>query len=156
MPSFSPAECPVGSGSLDLTSGTIPGAERSNMSHPCQGHDCDHCYLCDVMRVCCSQAGHPSQAGVASSSPSSGDLQSLRQAVIDDIACGSHWSQLVQQQIAGEHTWAECVRLLSLTPVQVTRAGKTFSQQPALNDTRFGDVATTSTRKEIHVQSSDQ
>lgn len=23
-------------------------------SHPCDGHVCDHCYLCDVVGVCCS------------------------------------------------------------------------------------------------------
>jgi hypothetical protein len=23
------------------------------MSHPCDGHACDHCYLCDVVGVCC-------------------------------------------------------------------------------------------------------
>jgi hypothetical protein len=21
--------------------------------HPCDGHACDHCYCCDVLRVCC-------------------------------------------------------------------------------------------------------
>ncbi len=24
------------------------------MSHPCSGHACDHCYLCDVVGVCCA------------------------------------------------------------------------------------------------------
>lgn len=22
-------------------------------AHPCAGHDCDHCYICDELRVCC-------------------------------------------------------------------------------------------------------
>jgi hypothetical protein len=24
------------------------------MTHPCDGHRCDHCYLCDVVGVCCA------------------------------------------------------------------------------------------------------
>jgi hypothetical protein len=24
------------------------------MSHPCSGHACDHCYLCDVVGICCA------------------------------------------------------------------------------------------------------
>lgn len=23
------------------------------MTHPCDGHQCDHCYLCDVVGICC-------------------------------------------------------------------------------------------------------
>lgn len=23
------------------------------MTHPCAGHPCDHCFLCDVVGVCC-------------------------------------------------------------------------------------------------------
>jgi hypothetical protein len=23
------------------------------MTHPCEGHPCDHCYLCDVLGICC-------------------------------------------------------------------------------------------------------
>lgn len=24
------------------------------MTHPCEGHACDHCYCCDVVGVCCT------------------------------------------------------------------------------------------------------
>ena len=28
------------------------------MSHPCDGHPCDHCYLCDVVGICCMTVSH--------------------------------------------------------------------------------------------------
>lgn len=24
------------------------------MTHPCAGHNCDHCYTCDVLGICCA------------------------------------------------------------------------------------------------------
>lgn len=34
------------------------------MSHPCDGHPCDHCYTCDVLGVCCATVspGQPRQS----------------------------------------------------------------------------------------------
>jgi len=34
------------------------------MTHPCDGHPCDHCYTCDVLGVCCATVspGQPRQS----------------------------------------------------------------------------------------------
>jgi hypothetical protein len=32
----------------------VPRCSRpSPTPHPCAGHPCDHCYVCDVLHVCC-------------------------------------------------------------------------------------------------------
>lgn len=35
------------------------------MTHPCDGHLCDHCYACDVVGVCCAtlSGGLPAETG---------------------------------------------------------------------------------------------
>ncbi len=33
--------------------------------HPCQGHPCDHCYLCDVVGVCCMTVAPGERARLA-------------------------------------------------------------------------------------------
>ena len=33
--------------------------------HPCDGHACDHCYLCDVVGVCCSTVPAADREAVA-------------------------------------------------------------------------------------------
>src|ERR1700691_4954968 len=30
------------------------GATGQMSPHPCDGHPCDHCYICDVVGVCCT------------------------------------------------------------------------------------------------------
>ena len=32
------------------------------MPHPCAGHACDHCYVCDVVGVCCSSVSAQERA----------------------------------------------------------------------------------------------
>ena len=51
------------------------------MPHPCAGHmdTCDHCYLCDVVGVCCASV--PSSA-LASSTGSCQHDDSLHEAVV--------------------------------------------------------------------------
>lgn len=47
------------------------------MSHPCDGHPCDHCYLCDVVGICCMTV-----AGTAPVAPAITDPdEALRQAI---------------------------------------------------------------------------
>lgn len=48
--------------------------------HPCAGHPCDHCYLCDVVGICCLTVRGVASAASSVSRPDSDEA--LRQAVI--------------------------------------------------------------------------
>ena len=58
------------------------------MTHPCEGHACDHCYLCDVVGVCC--AAVPEGVSVDSWSD-----DRLRDAVVVDAASTASLIELV-------------------------------------------------------------
>lgn len=49
------------------------------MSHPCDGHACDHCYLCDVVGVCCASAP-PNTSGPVNGSDR---IEALHSAVVE-------------------------------------------------------------------------
>lgn len=36
-------------------------------SHPCADHSCDHCYLCDVVGVCCASVSREQRAQLEAS-----------------------------------------------------------------------------------------
>ena len=66
------------------------------MTHPCDGHDCDHCYLCDVVGICCATVP-------AAASSSSADLRpedTLRQDIRDEAADSIGLSQLIQIEVS--------------------------------------------------------
>lgn len=46
------------------------------MTHPCAGHPCDHCYLCDVVGICCQTVPASPQAAINASDGT------LRQAIL--------------------------------------------------------------------------
>lgn len=50
------------------------------MSHPCDGHPCDHCYLCDVVGICCMTVARTTPAASAVGHPDSDEP--LRQAIL--------------------------------------------------------------------------
>ena len=63
------------------------------MSHPCDGHACDHCYRCDVLGVCC--------AAVPSARPSSAvdaSADQIRQAIAADQVAGASLAQLLSAE----------------------------------------------------------
>lgn len=62
---------------LSLTGFAVKGKV---MTHPCADHPCDHCYLCDVIGVCCQAV-----RDAASLAAPGGDA-ALRQAVVEEAA----------------------------------------------------------------------
>jgi hypothetical protein len=62
--------------------------------HPCAGHmaTCDHCYLCDVVGVCCMTA--PATSQPAASPPD--ELTILREAIAEDGRSRSNLTDLIQ------------------------------------------------------------
>jgi hypothetical protein len=82
-------------------------------AHPCVGHACDHCYLCDVLGVCCStvsadqraqlEAGHEAQSGA------------LHTAVVLEAGTGPSLIELVRLE-AEKPNGAQ--RLLPAAPAQ--------------------------------------
>jgi hypothetical protein len=62
------------------------------MTHPCDGHDCDHCYLCDVVGVCCATVLPPAAAASASCAHDS----RLHDAIVAEATTGSASGDLIQ------------------------------------------------------------
>lgn len=64
-------------------------------SHPCSGHDCDHCTICEIHGICCATVGSTPAAGVASGIPtpaltlSTASLSILRSAQATDNSAGT-------------------------------------------------------------------
>lgn len=65
------------------------------MTHPCDGHPCDHCYLCDVVGVCCTTVSPDERRrleGKHQSSPS----DRLHAAVLRDAGAVPSLPELVR------------------------------------------------------------
>jgi hypothetical protein len=62
------------------------------MSHPCDGHACDHCYLCDVVGICCATVPNSAIA----SHPCSHDTR-LHEAVAAEASTTVGFAQLAQR-----------------------------------------------------------
>jgi hypothetical protein len=56
------------------------------VSHPCEGHACDHCYLCDVRGICCGTVRATQAQAVAEVAEDA----ALRAAVAEDAAAATH------------------------------------------------------------------
>lgn len=62
------------------------------MSHPCDGHPCDHCYLCDVVGICCATVPHGATAPASVLCD-----QRRRDAVVDSASSGVNLTQLIHE-----------------------------------------------------------
>jgi len=66
------------------------------MTHPCDGHPCDHCYRCDVLGECC-QTPAPGQAVRPLATVAQADA--LHDAVVQDaLSAAPSLSQLVRAE----------------------------------------------------------
>lgn len=54
------------------------------MRHPCADHPCDHCYLCDVVGVCCATVSAEQQTQIEAHLQV--ELDRLRQAIVCEAA----------------------------------------------------------------------
>ena len=92
------------------------------MTHPCDGHSCDHCYLCDVVGVCCSTVSTPA-AGAGSTAAS--DLEVLRRAIVADSDALAGLGQLIAADGASPASALEALAAagnqLALPPVMASR-----------------------------------
>jgi hypothetical protein len=61
------------------------------MSHPCDGHSCDHCYLCDEVGICCMTVPQ-SQRQVQARA-----VHAVRAAVVVDAAPEPSIAQLIRE-----------------------------------------------------------
>jgi hypothetical protein len=110
------------------------------MSHPCDGHPCDHCYLCDVVGICCASV--PSGTRQRTLTPddklhdavvdSSGSVVSLAEQ-IRQASPEPSITQLVREEPAPptltERVATEATSP-SLQPIKVRQAGQTRSLLP--------------------------
>jgi hypothetical protein len=108
------------------------------MSHPCDGHACDHCYLCDVVGICCATVPH---AAVRFSTPES----RLREAIVQDAAGVRGLAQLIQDSPAEQ----SLIQLIRAEPVKIIRQGP----RPALlpGPPRLNDSNSHTTEEVTHV-----
>lgn len=58
------------------------------MTHPCEGHSCDHCYLCDVVGVCCQTVAPGQQV----------PLNVLHAAILADAGRIPSFAELVRSE----------------------------------------------------------
>jgi hypothetical protein len=71
------------------------------MTHPCAGHPCDHCYLCDIVGVCCQTV-----AGTAPATPAVVRIdpdEALRQAILAERGSRVDLAALVRAEALGVH-----------------------------------------------------
>lgn len=72
-------------------------ARRRTVSHPCAGHGCDHCYLCDVVGICCATG-----ARATSASTDCLHSQALREALVQEAPTFSGLGELIRLEIAAQ------------------------------------------------------
>lgn len=49
--------------------------------HPCDGHGCDHCYICDTLGICCGTVPGAQRQILLGAAPPSNGLAELRKAL---------------------------------------------------------------------------
>jgi hypothetical protein len=64
--------------------------------HPCDGHACDHCFCCDVLRICCGSISAGERARLEADGPASPDR--LRAAVLQDAEAVVTLPELVRRE----------------------------------------------------------
>jgi hypothetical protein len=64
------------------------------MSHPCAGHSCDHCYVCDVLGICCASVPNGQVAQLEAEDQAQRDR--LHTAIAQDAPTVPRLPQLVQ------------------------------------------------------------
>jgi hypothetical protein len=68
------------------------------MSHPCAGHirQCDHCYSCDVLGICCATVSAPQRALLEASTPAQWDRLCAR--IAQEAGTTPALSDLIRQE----------------------------------------------------------
>lgn len=64
-------------------------------THPCTDHSCDHCYLCDVVRVCCLTVT-PGQRAQLEAEHRTAPTDRLHAAILQDAGTVPSLSELVR------------------------------------------------------------
>lgn len=64
-------------------------------THPCDGHPCDHCYLCDVVGVCCMTVP-PGQRAQLEAEHRTAPIDRLHAAILQDAGTVLSLPELVR------------------------------------------------------------
>jgi hypothetical protein len=72
------------------------------MSHPCDGHPCDHCYQCDVLGICCMTVTEPQHVSAAQASVIA-QPDVLHDAVVQDAKSAISLRELVRIEAQRPH-----------------------------------------------------
>lgn len=57
--------------------------------HPCAGHDCDHCWICDGLGICCLTVPHLKALLIKEHSDPPNNLDQLKAAIEADVQSGN-------------------------------------------------------------------
>lgn len=110
------------------------------MTHPCDGHACDHCYLCDVDGVCCATV--PPAANTVGDHAAAHN-HSFCQAVVQDAADHVGISGLIH----GDQ--AVAVLRASVAPQALPAAPSSHSVAQRLRDELLVSSSTDESRREV-------
>lgn len=117
------------------------------MTHPCDGHACDHCYICDVEGRCCL-CDPPADA-----LPFAADPQRLVDAVLVEASSAASLKHLIQtEHLRGLIAVArgDRVPLNLAASTSAVRTSTDPAQQRALPSPTADPIHTTETHKENH------
>ena len=97
------------------------------MPHPCAGHmdTCDHCYLCDVVGVCCATV--PRSATASSSTDSCQHDDRLHEAVVAERLMVINLAALVRAEALS--STAIRLALLAAPPALLSEFNKNDNQK---------------------------
>jgi hypothetical protein len=67
-----------------------------SMTHPCTDHPCDHCYLCDVVGICCMTVAAGRRVAAEAQSPAPPDV--LHDAIVQDAKTAPSLPELIRAE----------------------------------------------------------
>ncbi len=84
------------------------------MTHPCASHACDHCYLCDVVGICCSTVSSGQRAQLEASDQA--QRERLYRAIAQEAVTTPTLTGLVRSDATKPAGLPSAVRLGLLLP----------------------------------------
>lgn len=72
--------------------------------HPCAGHACDHCYLCDVLGICCATI--PAEQRAQLEAGRHAQPEALHAAIVQEAGTAPSLSELVRLDAGGSSSGA--------------------------------------------------
>ncbi len=92
------------------------------MAHPCEGHNCDHCYVCDVVGICCGTISSQTRAQLEAAVEQGGQGDELRAAIVAEAGTVSSLGELMRRETATGPEPAAALMLPPAAPLGLPQA----------------------------------